>query len=95
MEAHHTLDKKFIWSHPSQHRNRLTNKYEPLQPYILAELAKAFKAKTFIDVGANIGFYSIVMAEEINAENVLAFETMPAPFEELQKNIEANGLNKK
>jgi FkbM family methyltransferase len=92
MKSHFTIDQKFKWSNLSHHRNRLTNKYEPLQPYLLAELAKCFEANTFIDVGANIGFYSIFLADEIKAASVLAFEPMPAPFAELRRNIELNDL---
>lgn len=95
MTDHYTLDQAFYWSAPSRSRNNMTNMYEPLQPYLLSEMANALGMKIFIDIGANIGLYSIILTEEIKAEKVLAFEPMPGPFCELNKNIELNNLSNK
>lgn len=46
---------------------------------------------TFLDVGANIGFYSLIAAKRRDAR-VLAIEPLPAAFERLRFNIHANGL---
>jgi len=48
----------------------------------------------FIDVGANIGAYSILASGEIGA-NTIAFEPVPSTFENLKKNININSLNEK
>ncbi|HEY9170795.1 MAG TPA: FkbM family methyltransferase, partial [Verrucomicrobiae bacterium] len=45
----------------------------------------------FLDVGANIGFYSLIAASRRHAR-VLAIEPLPAAFERLQFNVRANGL---
>lgn len=44
----------------------------------------------FVDIGANIGSYSILAAAA--GAKVLAFEPIPKTFEALQKNIRFNGL---
>ena len=47
---------------------------------------------TFIDVGANIGYYTVIASEMVGPSGrVFAFEPDPASFAFLQKNVEANG----
>jgi len=47
----------------------------------------------FIDVGANIGKYSIILGKKLNdTGKVLAFEPMPEIFKILKKNIDLNNL---
>ncbi len=87
-----TPDSHYQWTLASRHRNQLTNIYEPLQPYFLSEMSKAAECGLFVDVGANIGFYSIFMAAEISAQEVYAFEPMSAAAEEARKNFELNNL---
>lgn len=48
----------------------------------------------FIDIGANIGSYTILAASEVGA-STYAVEPLPATFENLQKNIRLNGLEKR
>ena len=45
----------------------------------------------FVDVGANIGSYTVLAAGACNAD-VIAFEPVPATFGHLQDNINLNGL---
>lgn len=45
----------------------------------------------FVDIGANIGFYSLIAAAR-GAARVLAVEPLPTAFERLQFNIRANGF---
>lgn len=53
--------------------------------------------KTFIDVGANIGFYTVAVAKKIKENNgkgkVISFEPHPKNFQRLKKNIELNDLS--
>lgn len=49
------------------------------------------KCNTFIDVGANTGYYSI-LAGKVSDATVYCFEPSPGPFHYLKKNIEINGL---
>lgn len=52
------------------------------------------KDDLFIDIGANIGGYSILAAGHVGA-NVIALEPIPATFLSLQKNIQVNSLQNK
>lgn len=51
---------------------------------------------TFLDVGANIGFYSVAISKSIKASGVsskvLSFEPFEGNFKRLKKNIELNEL---
>lgn len=46
---------------------------------------------TFLDVGANVGFYSLAMVSR-GAGRVLAVEPLPTAHERMRFNIEANGF---
>ena len=48
----------------------------------------------FIDIGANIGSYTILAAGHVGA-NVIAIEPIPTTFQSLQKNIQGNNLQDK
>lgn len=85
---------RFQWTKVAEDRNALTRLYEPLQPYILIELAKEAVVDTFIDVGANIGVYSIFMASLDSVTAVHAFEPAPKTYEELVSNIKLNDNGK-
>ncbi|HEY9113716.1 MAG TPA: FkbM family methyltransferase [Bacteroidales bacterium] len=47
----------------------------------------------FIDIGANIGYYSILAAKSNNKIQIYAFEPAFGPFHYLDKNIKLNKLN--
>lgn len=48
----------------------------------------------FVDIGANVGHYSLLAAGICNAE-VIAFEPIPFTFEKLKRNIKLNRLTNK
>jgi FkbM family methyltransferase len=64
--------------------------YEPFQSDILLELGK--KSEKFLDIGANMGFYSLALATENSSLSVISFEPQPDVHLKLNKNIELNGL---
>jgi FkbM family methyltransferase len=47
----------------------------------------------FFDIGANIGYYSVLAAKENQAIRVFAFEPAIGPLHYLQKNIRLNNLD--
>lgn len=66
--------------------------FETWEPDCSAYIRKNFKpGKTFIDIGANIGYYSL-LASQLAGENgnVIAVEASPKIFEALQENIRLN-----
>jgi FkbM family methyltransferase len=47
---------------------------------------------TFVDIGANVGAYTILAAKNSGA-NVISFEPIPSTFEKLRRNVDANRVN--
>ena len=47
----------------------------------------------FLDIGANVGSYSVLIGREVGAD-ILAVEPVPSTFARLQSNLELNGINK-
>lgn len=48
----------------------------------------------FVDIGANVGHYTLLAAGICNAE-VISFEPIPSTFSKLEKNLELNNLSQK
>ena len=62
--------------------------YEPFQADILVELGK--RSDTFIDIGANMGFYSLSLCKENPSLHSYSFEPNPKVFNILNSNIKLN-----
>src|SRR3954463_6470305 len=80
----------FTWTKIGKQRVAILEKYEPLQPFLFSELSTLIEAKIFIDIGANIGAYSIAMAALDCIKSVHAFEPTPLTVDELKANIVLN-----
>lgn len=71
------------------------------QPYERKQIATAVnlicehKIDTFIDVGANLGVYSIMLAAHIEKLQVLSFEPVVRNYNQLCGNIFVNNLNRR
>ena len=66
-------------------------KYEPYETKLILRQTK--KGDAVIDVGANIGYYTILLANKVGNEGkVYAFEPDKTNFKILEKNIKANNL---
>ena len=66
--------------------------YEPEMQSALEELIKP--GMTVYDVGANVGYVTLMMAKLTGAEGkVYAFEALPDNVERLRRNVELNGFN--
>lgn len=64
-------------------------KYEPYETKLILRQTK--KGDVVIDVGANIGYYTVILADKVgNSGKVYAFEPDKINFEILKKNIEIN-----
>lgn len=56
-------------------------------------LSNINEGDTFIDIGANIGLFSLLAAEKVGTTgNVISFEPFPNTFKRLTDNIELNAL---
>lgn len=75
----------------------LFDQYEKNTVYQLKKLLKLINQKTeinFIDVGANIGFYSLTLGSIFDKENfaIHAFEPNPYTFKLLEENVNQNNI---
>lgn len=85
-------ESAFKWTRKSIIRNLQTYRYEPVQPYLLREFSRVLQSEYFLDVGANIGYYSLLIGSEGGCDRVFAYEPMPSAHRELVKNVYRNGL---
>jgi FkbM family methyltransferase len=66
-------------------------KYEPYETKLILRQTK--KGDVIVDIGANIGYYTILLADKVGKKGkVYAFEPDLTSFEILEKNIKANKL---
>jgi len=63
-------------------------------PHFERQLKNHFELKegVFIDVGAHIGRYTIMVAKKLRNDIVIALEPEPENFQALKKNVSLNGL---
>ena len=87
--------QNFRWTTVGEQRNFLLRLYEPLQPYIFLELARELGSDIFIDVGANIGAYSIFLSSLDSVRKIYSFEAASETFNELKRNVELNDSHHK
>ncbi|MEW6306708.1 MAG: FkbM family methyltransferase, partial [Verrucomicrobiota bacterium] len=69
---------------------RGTTYYEPITSLVMQQLLRP--GDTFIDAGANVGFYSLLLTVGCPSLHVFAFEPNPKNYELLAANIAANGI---
>jgi FkbM family methyltransferase len=66
-------------------------RYESEEINAVLRLGKA--CGVFFDIGANVGFYSIALGQRFPDARIIAFEPIPATFQELQRNLVLNGIS--
>jgi FkbM family methyltransferase len=64
--------------------------YEPETALLFFQLATT--ARVTLDIGAYVGYYSLLAAHANPAGRVFAFEPLPGPAARLRRNLEANRL---
>jgi FkbM family methyltransferase len=47
---------------------------------------------SFLDIGANVGVYSLLAASKIKSGSIYSFEALPKNFTRLKENLELNQL---
>ncbi|OGV41778.1 MAG: hypothetical protein A2X48_14290 [Lentisphaerae bacterium GWF2_49_21] len=67
--------------------------WEPHISHWMLSRIKNDRNRIFVDVGANIGYYSLLVARQNPYFSVLAIEAMPANFNLLETNISSNNIN--
>ncbi|GBQ19221.1 hypothetical protein AA12717_0177 [Gluconacetobacter sacchari DSM 12717] len=69
----------------------IADNWEPAETAFILSILR--KGGTFIDIGAHIGWFTILGAHKVGPEGrVYAFEPRPAIFERLRASVEANGF---
>src|ERR1700743_1910141 len=79
----------------SKRRLDLTYDYETCAIRSFRGIALHLSATQVVDIGANIGVYSIYLHGSPSVEQVHAFEPAPAAFELLKKNIDIQSQGSK
>ena len=69
--------------------------WEPQQNKRLRKFLREKDCDVFIDIGANFGFYSLVMAKTTNVARIIAFEPDIRNVHHFHGNLYLNGLSKK
>ena len=70
------------------------NGFENYEPATSRTLRFFFeRVQTFLDVGSNIGFYSLLAGHWNQQLRIVAFEPVPQIFRQLEANIRANNLS--
>ena len=82
LDIRDSLDRKILFS----------NEYEDQQISFLFNNLKKFNITHFIDVGANMGIYSLLIANKLDNIQISSFEPHPGVFKRLKKNIELNNF---
>ena len=68
------------------------NGYEPETTPMFWRLASS--ADVVLDIGAHVGFYSVLAAQANPNARVIALEPLPVVFERLRRNLDLNGLTR-
>ena len=84
---------RFNWTAASAKRIADTIEHEPAQPFFLLALAETAGCRTFLDVGANIGAYTMFATLIPPLERCIAFEAAPDSAAELRRNARLNNAN--
>lgn len=64
--------------------------YDPNNMYFLEEIFGKGKYKVFLDIGANIGIYSLIVAFKQESSQIIAIEPHPFTYKLLKENISVN-----
>ena len=78
----------------STRMNRVYVRSLPISAKLAAVLPNLTGQSVWLDVGANVGIYSLLAGRANPAICVYAFEPAPDTFAQLQNNIQLNGLDK-
>ena len=76
-------------------RQYLSGAFEEENLLLLDEYSQRLKCSTFIDIGANLGIYTVFLGAKPHIRSVHAFEPDPRNYAQLQANVFVNNLYNK
>ena len=79
----------------SRRRNALTQYYEPLQIHFLDYIAEMGSDCIMLDIGSNVGAYSLMLSGNKKIKKIHAIEALPECVNEIRKNVRMNQLESK
>lgn len=85
----------FLWSSKSSSRAKISSVQEPIQPYLFIGFLEFAKVEVVLDIGANIGFYSLMSTLVESVGQVLSYEPDQSAYTELITNIRLNSCESK
>jgi len=83
----------FLWSEASRDRHELTMKQEPFQPFLFHSFLKFSQASVVLDIGANVGVYSLLSVLQPSVKRIYAFEPDHEAYKELLINVRLNAVS--
>lgn len=95
MTAQKALFANYQWTAESRSRLNILAQYEPIQMDVFFSYLDAIRAEVFLDVGANIGAYSVCASGLKHFRKGFLFEPSPEAFRTCQQNVALNGLEDK
>lgn len=87
----HNLKMECLLKDHVQSRIYFFGAYEPIEVHLLSTFLE--KDSVFLDVGANVGFYSLMLSQKCVQGKVYAFEPVATNYAALEKNIIINKLD--
>lgn len=66
--------------------------WEPNLTAFIKKRLQCLQGRTFVDVGANVGYFSLLVAYQLAQVKVVAIEAFPSIYERLVDNVKLNGL---
>lgn len=83
-----------MWLTPFEHQQQQLLWYGQYDSHITRYLEESLKpGNTFLDIGANIGYYSLVAGTLDPAIRVIAIEPVQSNFEKLKSHLQKNGID--
>lgn len=81
-----------LFVHPRDKAWACFSDEHPFEPHVVERIRPLLRGKRFLDVGANIGFYSLLAAQE-GASRIVAIEPNPETFALLNQSIALHGAD--
>ncbi|HQV89571.1 MAG TPA: FkbM family methyltransferase [Nitrosomonas sp.] len=66
--------------------------WEPNLSMFINSRLKGYSDRTFVDIGANVGYFSLLAASHVKDGIVVSIEAFPSIFKQLEKNVHLNNF---